>query len=362
MTAARRVLVSGWVGADNVGDELIFRSLAIKLGERGAAVTTMSTRPDATRRLHGADAIGWSNATGTLAAIRSADGLILGPGGILQDETSVWNLPAHLHRVFLSRVARTPVLGMGLGVGPLRSSTGRSLVHAALRSVPVTVRDEDSGVLARSCGLRDVTVTADLAFGLPIPAAKPADRIVASLRPFSGGGGLLPARRSDMRVLSTDERIRAAASALDELSRRASLPVHLLALEPERDARYHDLIADQMTTSVTTGIATIDTVFNEFARSRLAVAMRYHAAVSAIMAARPVVVIGYSPKARSIANLLGPGGLLVTNNPAAYPEIAKGFDLIKRETDVAAVRTDLRHAERRNDNVLDDFLSRITAR
>lgn len=362
MVTVPRVLVSGWVGADNVGDELIFRSLARKLEARAVTPQTMSTRPDATRRLHGVDAVAWSDVTGTLGAIRSSDGMIVGPGGILQDETSIWNLPAHLHRVFLSRAARTPVLGMGLGVGPLRSSAGRSLVRAALRSMPVTVRDEDSGVLARSCGLRDVTVTADLAFGLPISAAKPVDRIVASLRPFSGGGGLRPARRSDMRVLDMDDRIRAAASALDELSHRASLPVHLLALEPERDARYHDLIADQMTTSVTTGIATIDTVFDEFARSRLAVAMRYHAAVSAIMAARPVVVIGYSAKARSIANLLGPGGSLVTNDPAAYPEIARGFDLIGRETDVAAVRTDLRHAERRNDDILDDFLSRITAR
>ncbi len=362
MATARRVLVSGWVGADNVGDELIFRSLAGKLEARAVTTQTMSTRPEATRRLHGVDAVAWSDVPGVAGAIRSADALILGPGGILQDETSIWNLPAHLHRVFLAKAARTPVLGMGLGVGPLDSSAGRRLVRAALRSVPITVRDDDSGVLARSCGLKNVTVTADLAFGLPLSTAQPVDRIVASLRPFSGGGGLLPARRSDIRLLDADDRIPAAASALDELSHRTSLPVHLLALEPERDARYHDLIADRMTVPVTAGIATIDTVFDEFARSRLAVALRYHAVVSAIMGARPVVVIGYSPKARSIAGLLGPGGLLVANDAAAYPEIAGGIDLIERETEIAAVRSDLQRAERRNDDILDRFLIEISAR
>ena len=359
MTDQRRILVSGWVGADNVGDELIFRSLAIKLQERGAAVTTMSTRPETTRRLHGVDAVGWSDVTGTLGAIRSADGVIIGPGGILQDETSVWNLPAHLHRVLVAKTMRTPVLGLGLGAGPLNTATGRSIVRSALRSVPLTVRDDDSARLLTESGLRRVTVTADLAYGLPVPKADGVDRIVVSLRPFSGSGGLVPARRSDLRTLGTDDRVAAAAAALDELAHRSSLPIHLLAFEAERDARYHDLIAEQMTEPATTGIASITTVFDEVARSRLVVGMRYHAVVSAIMASRPAVVIGYSPKARSIAHRLGSAGLLVENDPASYHEVAEGVALLGRDDHVAEVRAERRSADTGNDAALDRFLSTI---
>ncbi len=357
MTDPLRILVSGWVGADNVGDELIFRSLALKLEEHGAAVTTMSTRPEATRRLHDVDAVGWSDVPGTLGAIKSADGLILGPGGILQDETSVWNLPAHLHRVFAAKTVRTPVLGLGLGAGPLNTAAGRSLVRSALRSVPLTVRDEDSARVLVDSGLHRVAVTADLAYGLPVSEVDAVDRIVVSLRPFSGSGGLVPARRSDLRTLETDDRVAASATALDELAHRSSLPIHLLAFEAERDARYHDQIAGQMTEPVTTGIANIDTVFDEVARSRLVVGMRYHAVVSAIMASRPAVVICYSPKAGSIAHRLGIAGLLVENDPTSYHEIAEGVALIGRDDHVAKVRAERRNADAGNDAALDHFLS-----
>ena len=71
-----------------------------------------------------------------------------------------------------------------------------------------------------------------------------------------------------------DDRVVAAASALDDLANRLSLPVHLLAFETERDARYHDLVAGHMAGPVTTSTATVDTVFDEVARSRLVVGMR----------------------------------------------------------------------------------------
>ncbi len=351
-----RILVSGWVGAANIGDELIFRSLAEKLEQRGVNTLAMSTDPDETRRLHGVDAVGWYDARGVTRAVASSNGLILGPGGLLQDETSIWNLPAHLHRVIGAKMARTPILGLGLGVGPLASGASRRLVRTALRSTPITVRDPDSALLAAACGLTDVTVTADLAYGLPIPVAEPVDRIVASFRPFSGSGGLIPARQADLRTLALDDRVVAAASALDDLSRRTSLPVHLLAFEAERDAIYHDLIADHMTVPVTTGVATVDSVFEEVARSRLVVGMRYHAVVSAVMAGRPVVVIGYSPKARSLARHLGDGGLLVENDPASYPEIVGGFELLDRGDRVSEFRAERRTAEAGNDAALDRFL------
>jgi len=354
-----RILVSGWVGAANIGDELIFRSLVAKLQGRGVQILVMSTNPDETQRVHGVDAVGWYDAPGVTRAVAGSDAVIFGPGGLLQDETSIWNLPAHLHRVFAAKMARTPILGLGLGVGPLGSGTSRRLVRTALRRTPITVRDQESATLAAECGLSNVTVTADLAYGLPIPSAEPADRIVASFRPFSGGGGVVPARRSDLRSLAPDDRVLAAASALEDLSRRTSLPVYLLAFEAERDALYHDLIADHMTAPVTTGVATVDTVFDEVAGSRLVVAMRYHAVVAAIMASRPAVVVGYSPKVRPAAHLLGRAGLLIANDPIAYRDIADGAALLGRDADVAVAREERRSAEIGNDVALDQFLSSL---
>ncbi len=356
-TSGPRILISGWAGADNVGDELIFRSLIEKLDRRGVEILAMSKRPEETRRVHGVDTVGWYDARGVARAVARSDAVIFGPGGLLQDDSSIWSLPAHLHRVFAAKVARTPVLGFGLGVGPLNSRVTKRLVRMALRATPIVVRDQESAMLLAECGLSDVTVTADLAYGLPIPLDDPVDRIVAALRPFSTGGGIVPARRSDMRSLGHDPRVLAAALALDDLSRRTSLPVHLLAFEAERDALYHDLIAAHMTAPVTTSVAAIDSVFEEVARSRLVVAMRYHAVVAAIMAARPAVLIGYAPKVQQAAHLFGTAGVLIANNPVAYRDIADGATLLGRDSDVAAAREERCNAELGNDKALDRFLS-----
>jgi polysaccharide pyruvyl transferase CsaB len=347
------------VGAANVGDELIFRSLTGKLHSRGVQVQVMSTDPQATRHLHGVEAVGWYDAAGVMRSIAQSDGIILGPGGLLQDETSIWNLPAHLHRIFIAKMVRTPVLGLGLGVGPLHSKLGRGLVRAALGSTPITVRDEESAALAAGIGLSNVTVTADVAYGLPIADVEPSDRIVASFRPFTGRGGIVPARRSDLRSLGSNAHVTAAARALDELSLRTSLQVHLLSFEPERDTRHHDLIAEAMTAPVTTAVTTVDSAFEDVARSRLVVAMRYHAVVSAIMAARPTVVVAYSPKVRAVARLMGSAGLVVPNEPDAFSAIADGVDLLDRGHGLTAVREERRMAERGNDEALERFLSSL---
>jgi polysaccharide pyruvyl transferase CsaB len=359
MTAQRRILVSGWVGATNIGDELIFRSLAHKLQQRGVRVQAMSTDPAETQQLHGVEGVGWYDLPAVVRAVAKCDAFVLGPGGLLQDETSVWNLPAHLHRVFGAKVARKPVIGMGLGVGPVTSKPSQRLVRAALRATPITVRDGASAAVAAGIGLKDVTVTADLAYGLPIPRVEPRDRIIVSLRPFSGGGGVTPARRSDLKTLQTDDRVRAAAKSLDELSHRLSLPIHLLAFESERDVLYHDLVAAAMATSVTTSMASVESAFQEVARSRLVVAMRYHTAVAAIMALRPTVVINYSPKMQNVARTMGPAGLLVENDDAAYRDIVKGSLLVDRQDDLEAVRAERIGAEQGNDEAIDRLLSRL---
>jgi polysaccharide pyruvyl transferase CsaB len=353
------VLVAGWVGADNLGDELIFRSVQRKLESRGVAVVAVSVDPSATHRLHGVETVSFRDLPGTMRAIRSSQGMIFGPGGLIQDETSIWNLPAHLHRVVAARALGTPVLGMGLGAGPLDSRLGRALVRSGLRSVTMTVRDTASAALVERCGAGPATVTADVAFGLPLPTSDAEERIVASLRPFSGGGGVLPARQSDLRAIRDEPRVIAAARALDGLSERTGLPIHLLAFEPERDTAFHGRIAEHMRSGPTTGIAHIDSVFDEMARSRLVVGMRYHAVVAAVMAGRPSVIIGYSPKTASIADSLGDGCLFVPNEVAAYGAIAEGASLLGRDGDVELVRGRFRWAEAGNDAALDAFLTAL---
>lgn len=109
------VLIAGWAGSGNLGDELICGSLADLLRRRGAEVAMFSEDPAATEELHGVRAF----PTRSLREPRRwADGVVLGPGGLLQDQTSAISCAVHLGRYAAVGAGRARA-GIGLGVGPI---------------------------------------------------------------------------------------------------------------------------------------------------------------------------------------------------------------------------------------------------
>jgi polysaccharide pyruvyl transferase CsaB len=306
------VLVAGWVGSTNLGDELVLAGLLRHLRDLGAQPVVLSVDPDATARDHGVEAVRSGGPAALVAAAGGCDALVLGGGGLLQDETSPFNLPFHLARAWAAALRRLPRAGVGLGAGRLDTALGRRLVRASLRGMPVSVRDPGSADLLAALGLPRPVVAADLALALPDVDVAPADRVVVCLRPWAGGGGLLPASvRARLAPPQDAGALAATAGALDELHARTGLVPHLVALQADRDGPLHDAVADRMTAPVTTARPGLAALPAEVASGRVVVAMRYHGALCAVLAGRPAVLVGYSPKVDALAAELGPAGRLL---------------------------------------------------
>jgi polysaccharide pyruvyl transferase CsaB len=354
-----RVLVAAWVGSTNLGDEMVFAGVAARLRARGVAVDVVSVDPAATRRDHpDVSAVPARNLRAVHAAVRRADGVVFGGGGLLQDKTSALNLPYHLSRLGLARMRRTPYVAVGLGVGPLETRVGRALARAAMtRAQGVSVRDDDSATLLGSTGVRGVRVTADPALGLPLPRVAVRDRLVVSLRPWSPGRGVLPASVRARRT-TPDTWLRAWAASLDEAAHATGLDVHLVALQADRDGPLHDAVADRMRAPVTTARPGLHEVVDEVATGRLVVAMRYHAGIAAVLAARPTVLVGYSLKVDSLAAELGHGGAHRAWDPDGVRDLVGALDDVRgRDAEMRDVRDLLRARERGNEAVLDALLA-----
>jgi polysaccharide pyruvyl transferase CsaB len=302
-----RVLVCGWIGSTNLGDELVFAGVRRLLAPLGAQVAAVSVDPERTRRLHGVAALDHRRLDRIAAAARRADLVVWGGGGLVQDETSPFNLPYHLSRAWTASLVGTPWVGLGLGVGPLRTVAGRRLATTLRRAAAVTVRDEPSLALLDALAV-PATLTADVALHLGEPAPSAPDPVaVVSLRPWSGsGGGRLPVgwRRGH------DEPgwfVPTIAAALDRLVADVGLAVRFVALQPDRDDPLHRRVATAMRAPAECRTPGLDEVLGEVARGRLVVAMRYHAGIAATLAGRPAVLIGYSPKVDALARELGAG-------------------------------------------------------
>ncbi len=351
-----RATVAGWVGSANLGDELVFRALSLQLQVRGVEPEPLSVDPAQTAADHGATGRRRASSVTT-----RTDCTVLGGGGLLQDETSTLNLDLHLMPVVAARLRREPAAGVGLGAGRLTTRSGRLRVRAGLARVPLAVRDAGSADLLESLGLPRPTVAADLTLSLPPPELDPIDRIVVSLRPWSGRRHRVPAR---FRRHEVDEAfVDGSARSLDELSESMGLPVHFVALDAPKDHPLHEAVATRMRSTTSLTCPNVHDVVAEVAASRLVVSMRYPGGMAAVLGGRPSLLVGYSSKVDALAADLGPGAAGLRWSPSGLGDlVTPSRSVLGHDDAVVEARARLAERERGNGRVLDALLERAQER
>src|SRR5574341_1475992 len=198
-----RVVVSGYYGFGNAGDEAVLAAMLAALRARlpQAAVVVLSGDPPRTRRLHCVAAA--SRTFGALRAIAGADLVISGGGSLVQDITSARSALYYLGILGLATILARATMVYAQGIGPVRRWWIRALAGRIFNRVTlITVRDEDSGRLLGDLGVRGPThLVADPALALsPAPIAQVEDliaqrhapRIGLALRPWNDDAYLGP--------------------------------------------------------------------------------------------------------------------------------------------------------------------------
>ncbi len=205
-----RLLLSGYYGFGNLGDEAILAGLVGALRDRGHEVTVLSADPVATARQHGVAAA--HRTRGVIGALLRSDALVSGGGGLLQDITSRRSLTYYLATIRLARLLGKRVAVYGQSLGPL-TDEGKRRVARALGGVPAFWRDEQSRVLARELGLDD-GLTADAALLLaPVEPVGPNSSGPVLLVPRAGHAVYNDALKRSAEALSA-EGVSLAAVAL----------------------------------------------------------------------------------------------------------------------------------------------------
>jgi polysaccharide pyruvyl transferase CsaB len=357
-----RVLVAAWVGSANAGDELIFTALRQKLQERGAEVSAVSISPSETSIAHGVESVASRNPAAVFAAVRRSDAVVFGGGGLLQDETSHFNLPYHLSRLWMAKAAGTPFVGVGLGAYGLAGSAARRWVRSALRGHQgVTVRDAHSASLLSSIGVQDVRTAADLVFSLaPRPVSK-RDRLVVSLRSWPRSSRTLPMSVRSRRDVAPTPMVNNIASQLDRISKESGFEVRFVAFHRGRDDVLHQLIADRMRGTVSMVAPHPHEILDEVGRASAVITMRYHGGVAAAMHGRPIVFLGGSAKLGALAAELGRGTAVVPREPDALSALPRVVgELLSSKDEVRTAADRLRAQAANNDLVLDSLFDDVS--
>jgi polysaccharide pyruvyl transferase CsaB len=355
-----RLLFSGYYGLGNAGDEAVLAGLLQGLREVGlnARITVLSANPDFTEHWHGVKAVHRMKPS-LLQAISECDALVSGGGSLLQDVTSAASLYYYLGVILLAKAMGKRVFIAAQGMGPLTRTSSRQWTGAVIgRADAITVRDEDSALLLRECGVRaPLHVTADPAFLIGLSGYKEA----SPLRPLDAseiggpGGSRLRVGLALRSWKGRDVEAWGIGLCMD-LLRRQAIPVLLPMHEP------HDReLAEALRRSVGGGVEIapepddLNTILNAIGSCDVLVGMRLHALLLAANSEIPVVAWSYDPKVDALMKRLGfPQGLLPLDaSPVFAAEAALAAS--RRKVDPARIET-LRNDALRTPELLRDLL------
>ncbi|RYI07421.1 MAG: hypothetical protein EON48_14545, partial [Acetobacteraceae bacterium] len=167
-----RILLAGYLGSGNLGDDAIMAAFAETIGRYGVECSALSGNPEETYRLHHVAGVPRKDMAAVEKAIQAHDALVFPGGSIFQDVTSVRSVAYYAKLVEMAKKAKKRVYLVGQGVGPVNSFFGKRWTLQAFRSADgVAVRDPQSLEALRTLGLKTpVRTTADTAFLMTEPA------------------------------------------------------------------------------------------------------------------------------------------------------------------------------------------------
>lgn len=180
----KNVLISGYYGFDNFGDEAILGVLVKKLKELNANVRVLSKNPAKTASLYGVETTFFFNLLKVIFRISKCDVLVSGGGSLLQNVTSLKSLLYYLWVINTALFFNKKVIIFAQGIGPINGGFAAFLTKNTLKKCSlVTVRDEKSLFLLRGWGV-NADLVCDPLFDLSMAVSFPSNKVGVQLRGF----------------------------------------------------------------------------------------------------------------------------------------------------------------------------------
>lgn len=301
---AKRLLISGYYGFDNSGDEAVLLSIlqALKAQEEvRIEPVVLSQDPEATAKRYGVEAVHRMKPGALWQAVRACDGVISGGGSLLQDATGMLTIPYYLGIIRMAQLMGKPTFIYSQGIGPVNRRKFHPMIRSVLKKTHyLSVRDEQSAELLAEMGVprETIDVVPDPVMGLELAKTNEAEKPVSQTKPTIGVAvRYWETDRNDLRLIA--ETLRLVIDQTD--AKLLFLPFH----EPEDEQASHEVIrlikemsspASKLDAEVATGLRHPMLMFERAGQCDVMTAMRLHALIYAAAQYVPMAGISYDPK------------------------------------------------------------------
>jgi len=304
-----RLLLAGYFGCGNLGDDAILVGFAEGLASRHDEVVVLSGSPEDTFRNYKLSSVPRRDMGAVDKAIKECDALVFPGGSIFQDVTSVKSAYYYSSLVTRAKKAGKKVVFLGQGVGPVTSFFGKRWTAAAFQAADgIAVRDPASMATLKELGVtKPIKVTADLAFLMPRPEESDEEigfqvgsmkTVGISARPHGKGSEIVDLFGEFARLLFKANYL----PVLIEMDHEQDGPL-ILEISKKQGGKIPDLRKQGRPQQIANRLSRMDAV----------VAMRLHAGILAANVGIPPLMVSYDPKVTAFAKLLGTGSALDMN-------------------------------------------------
>jgi polysaccharide pyruvyl transferase CsaB len=298
------VVISGYYGFGNSGDEAVLQSIVIALRDEADKLgfkiepIVLSNDPAETSRMYGVRAVHRLKPHHLLRAIWKCDGVISGGGSLLQDVTGIGSIPYYLAVVGMAQWLGKPTFVYSQGIGPVNRKSFYPWIRRVLgRCRYLSVRDEESAELLERMRIERgrIHVVPDPVMGLPLRGARALEGGGSEERPLIG---------VSVRFWNEDRsELDGLAAALADIRARRDVRIRFLPFHLPSDAeasRYvigrMGLPADDKNVEIVENAAHPQDMLAEVGACRLLVGMRLHSLIYAASQLVPMIGISYDPK------------------------------------------------------------------
>ena len=347
-----KILISGYYGAGNIGDESILRAVVDNLRARltDIEITVLSKSPEYTSEKYDVRSAPRKDVLAVIREIKRCDLLISGGGSLLQDVTSKKSILYYLAVMWLAKLFRKKFFIYSQGIGPINSNFNRWLTMKILKKASgIVVRDISSKEFLVELGLPEesVVVTAD-----PVLRIKRADPALG--REILESEGFVRREGSSTVGFAIKEKktgsgfVDELCDSMERLLARGNVQIVLIPFHFNEDMAVAGVIEQRLTEKgYGDNVCTLrhkyltEEMLSIIGNMDVLVGVRLHALIHAAIMGVPMIGISYDPKINSFMKSIGMKAMCMIYDFSS-DDFLEEFDKTMRERKAIVARVNAR--------------------
>ncbi|ONI46965.1 polysaccharide pyruvyl transferase CsaB [Candidatus Epulonipiscium fishelsonii] len=299
MDNKKRVVISGYYGFNNIGDEAILFAMIKLLQDNipNINITVLSNDPEKTKSNYKVNTISRWDIKGIFKSIKSCNMLISGGGSLLQDITSYKTIPYYLGIVQLAILMHKQVVFYSQGIGPINHPWNKWLVKVVANKVNhIFVREIKSKQLLESMNVKTpIEVSIDPVFGINLnfevysnikTRLKPEKKVGIYLRPWKNNKLLVKTITEVSKKLIQD-----------------GYEIYMICMQYKQDLQVAKDVVNLVSSRnihIIGKSLNMDEALAYTACFDFIIGMRLHSLIMAFSVGVPIIAISYDPKVENV--------------------------------------------------------------